>query len=404
VTRILRYGDGFYVRADEKKPIPSEKIQQYIIKYYNKEAIPLGKKAARYIHDYLVELSTAFEFYRKLGPVVAEKPFTVALGDKKFSFLYNERLEPATDNYYLQMSRLSAKSNHRFDKDFKNLTRAQEKAADARSERKLDRATLAHLNETDKEVRAVTESLYQDIIEAIANQIKQSEALKERTDSAPFEMMLTRYNNGRNSWMAGADKFKIGLTALFDEVEDLHAEARRRFEAARNTLRKETKEEKKVATMTTPKTLKYAGHTYRRVEAAQTPEELRERANELRRAYQRLKKVSEREGTGEAVDAIRDLNNNLTMLMKGYNLLFQAESVLPRSIMGTPGHVVKTVERALSELDDLEKALGLFGSNMGRWAADIDRVVSEQKQEGIKRTGPHDDPKTLKAPPQTVIF
>lgn len=434
---LLRYGDGFYVLAADA-PIPPEKIQQYIIEYYNKEAKPLGEKAKRYLKDYLTELQTALEYYRKVGLVIGERPFEVALGlgDHK---LYNERIEDATDNYYQQMSRLTSKTNQRFDTDYKNLTRTQkqkqteQKAAqqnpfeDLRQERLLAEKTLQQLNETDNEVRTVTESLHQSITTALVDQMKQVAHLMERTQSEPFLMMLTKYDKGRASWMAIADKFRFDILGrLFEETEELQEEAKKRFEKAK--LRAEIgrdlpQEQFGKEAMTAPKQLNYNGRVYHLVEAAEDkpkfegfpeiikqkpldPEDLKAKATALRNLGMRLRQVGQGETSGEAVQAIRTVKAHLETLMKAYEMLSEFESFFPAKVklMGNEQRALGLYEEALAKLGALDESTELWGKQMGRWAHMVNEMAAKRRSEDVRRPDPTDDPSKMKAPPQTVRF
>ena len=460
--RLLKYGGAFYVRADEEKAIPPEKLQQYIIDYYNKEAKPLGKKAERYLKDHLTELKTALEYYRKVGLVLGERPFEVALGWGEHK-LNDQRLDDATDNFYLQMSRLTAKTNQRYETDYKNLlkTQKQQKAAkrsnpfekkrnpfeELRQERLLAEKALRYLNENDKEVRTVTESLHQSIVEAISRQMKMTVQLMERTKTEPFLLMLTRHDGGKSSWMHVVNQFKFGLTELFDKAEELQEEAQKRFEKAKTQLavqqppkessedqeRRELREDigrrlrsekvQKEGAMTTPKTLNYRGRTYHLVEAAEnnpkfegfpeiikqkpmTAEDLKSKATALRNIGMRLRQVGHGETSGEAVQAVRALKQHLETLMKGYEMLSEFESFFPAKVklMGNEQRALGLYEEALAKLAALDESTDLWGKNMGRWAHMVSELAAKRQSEETRRPDPTDDPSKMKAPPQTVRF
>lgn len=435
VAALLRYGGGFYVRAaDEKKAIPPEKLQQYIIEYYNKEAKPLGEKAKRYLKDYLTELQTALEYYRKVGLVIGERPFEVALGFGDYK-LYNERLEDATDNYYQQMSRLTSKTNQRFDIDYKNLskTQKQQKAAQRgpfetlRQERRLVEQALKQLNETDNEVRTVTESLYQSIITAIQNQVKATEWLMERTKTEPFLLMLTRYNKGQDSWMAVANNFRFSvLGKLFEEVDELQEEAEKRFEKAKlraEISRELPQEQLGKEAMTAPKQLNYKGRVYHLVEAAETKpkfegfpeipmgkalsdEFLLEKAKAIRDISRQLNPVGASQTTGEVTYALASIKRQLGQLMKAYETLADFEEFFPKklNLLGNPQHAEGVYEEAAAKIDAVLGAVEIWGKNMGKWARDLDEMVKKRGLEKTRRPDPTDDPSKMKAPPQTVRF
>jgi len=430
--QLLQYGGAFYVRADKKKAVPPEKLQQYIIEYYNKEAKPLGEKAERYLKDYLTELQTALEYYRKLGLTIDKQPFTVALGEQDFSFLHNERLEDAVDNYYQQMSRLTSKTNQRFDTDYKNLVRTQkeekqEKSADAKAERQIAREALQWLNANDNDVRTVTESLHQSLATAIQNQMKVVEWLMERTKTEPFLLMLTRYNKGHASWMVAANKFRFEILApLFEEVDALHEEAHKRFEKAKLRLEVQRglpQEQFGKEAMTTPKQLNYKGRIYHLVEAAETKpkfegfpeiikqkpmtaEDLKSKATALRNIGMRLRQVGHGETSGEAVQAVRALKQHLETLMKGYEMLSEFESFFPAKVklMGNEQRALGLYEEALAKLAALDESTALWGKNMGRWAHMVSELAAKRQGEETRRPDPTDDPSKMKAPPQTVRF
>jgi hypothetical protein len=414
--------------------IPPEKIQQYIIEYYNKQAKPLGKKAERYLKDYLTELQTALEYYRKLGKLLEHGSFSAALGPgtHRFSLLYNERLEDAVDNYYQQMSRLSSKTNHRFDTDYKNLIRVQkeekqEKTADGREDRQIEEEAIRWLNENDKDVRTATESLHQSIVKAIQDQMKVVERLLERTGSAPFLLMLTRYNKGQASWMVAANKFRFEILApLFERVDELHEEAHKRFEKAKLRLeiqRGLPQEQFGKEAMTAPKQLNYNGRVYHLVEAAETnpkfegfPEipmgktlsadELKHKANEIRNIGMRLRQVSAGEGTGEVAQALHSLKKQMNSLVSAYEILAEFGEFFPKKmrLLGNPQRAMGAYEEIMAKLGAMEEAAELWGKNMGKWARQIDERARKLQSEQTRRPEPTDDPSKMKAPPQTVRF